>query len=52
MYIYIFICIYLPARIQECPKKGISPNQSYSGDGIQNINPTLGRGLDSLGMFF
>ena len=24
-----------------CSKKGISPNQSYSGDGFQTINPTL-----------
>ena len=29
-----------------CPKKGII--QSYSGDGIWTINPTLGRSLDFL----
>ena len=34
-------------RIQICPKKMISPNQSYSGDGIETINPTLWRGPDS-----
>ena len=28
-----------------CPKKGISLT-TYSGDGIQTINPTLGMGLD------
>ena len=35
-------------RIQVCPQKGI-PLLSYSGDGIETINPTLGRGLDSWG---
>ena len=36
-----FMCITL--RIQVCPKKGISPTislQSYSGDGVETINPT------------
>ena len=32
------ICISL--RIQVCPKEEISPNQSYSGDEIETINPT------------
>ena len=36
-----------PLRIQVYPKKGITPNQSYAGDGIETINPILGRGLDS-----
>ena len=37
-----------------CPKKGITPIQSYSGDGIKTktINPILGRGLDSEGMIY
>jgi len=35
-------------RIQICPKKGIIglPLHSYSGDGIESINPLLGMGLD------
>ena len=31
-----------------CPK-GTSP-YSFSGDGIETINPTVGRGLDSQGI--
>ena len=31
-----------------CPKKGINPNQSYCGDGIGTINPTLVKGLGIL----
>ncbi len=34
-------------RIQVCPKKGINPIQSYCGDGIGTINPSLARGLDA-----
>ena len=32
-----------------CPKEGISPNQSYSGDGINKSikSCSIGRGLDS-----
>ncbi len=36
-------------RIQVCPKK-LFPPKSYSGAGIETINP-LGRGLDSLGQY-
>ena len=37
----------LALRIQVSPKEGISPIQSYSGDGIGTLNPILGRCLDS-----
>ena len=31
-----------------CPKEGITPSlHSYSRDGIETLNPILGRGLDS-----
>ena len=30
-----------------CPKEGITPIHSYSRDGIETLNPILGRGLDS-----
>ena len=35
-------------RIQVCPKKGINwlTLQSYCGDGIGTIKPTLGKGMD------
>ena len=36
--------ISCPDRIQICPK-GISPKQSYSGDGIEKINPTQTGGV-------
>ena len=40
-----------PLRIQVCPKKGINrlTLQSYCGDGIGNIKPTLGKGMDPHG---
>ena len=34
-------------RIQICPWISGFPLYSYSGDGIETINPTLGKGLDS-----
>ena len=37
----------LPLSIQVCPKKGITVTlQSYCGDGIGTIEPTLGKGMD------
>ena len=45
----IFIQNALSLRIQVCPKEGINPNQSYSGDGMfrPSILRIFGRGLDS-----
>ena len=38
-------------RIQICPWiTGFPLYSDYSGDGIETINPTLGKGLDSLGV--
>ena len=38
------ICLSL--RIQICPKISGFPLYFYSRDGIETINPTLGRGMD------
>ena len=39
------LMVYIPKDPFVCPKG--FPLQSYSVDGIETINPTLGRGLDS-----
>ena len=38
-------------RIHICPKISGFPLYSYSGAGIETINPTLGRGMDPQGLY-
>ena len=41
----------LPKDPFVCPRKGISSTILWPGDGIETINPALGRGLDSSGVY-
>ena len=43
----LLIKVCIPKDLFVCPKKGISATILWPGDGIETINPALGRGLDS-----